>query len=60
MKVFFGVLVYGFGMCGAGYYFGHRIGVVQGKTIAYNNVAEDVNDIIDRVSNSGEDSVIES
>lgn len=55
MKLFFGVLVYGFGMCGAGYYFGHRIGVVQGKTYAYNDVAEDVHDIIDRVRNSGMD-----
>ena len=55
MKLFFGVLVYGFGMCGAGYYFGYRIGVVRGKTIAYNEVAEDVHDIIDRVRNSGMD-----
>lgn len=52
MKTFIGVVVYGIGMCGMGYYFGHKIGVARGKTIAYNNVSDDVNEIIDRISDS--------
>lgn len=50
MKTFIGVVMYGLGMCGMGYYFGNRIGVAKGKKEAYVEFSEDVNDIIERIS----------
>lgn len=50
MKRYVGVLMYGASLFGIGYFYGHKIGKIDGASEAYGNIADDTKHLREQIA----------